>query len=135
MPEAFVWSEGQIALWTGASAPSTSAVIAYAENIQAMFARGWDEHESIDGVYARHLTGQSVDVSFGAIYTYDSTIARMFDSATAVHMKLQHSSVNGSAGYLIYSGNIASLALAGSLANPYIYTLGYRANAWSAYGG
>lgn len=131
--EAFVWSEGAIALWTGAASPAASAVVAYAQNVQGLLAWGWEEHQSIDGVYAQHLTGQVGDLTFGAIYTYDATIARIAQSATAVHLKLQHNGVNGSAGYLLYSGRIASLALAGSEATPYVYTLTYRAHQWSAY--
>lgn len=136
MPESFVWREAQIAIWTGSAAPvAASAVIAYAENMQALMSYGWDEHESIDGVYARHLTGQSVDLSIQALYTYDATIARMVQSATAMHVHLYQSGVNGSAGYQFYSGHVVGFALAGDRSNPHIYTLSYRANCMSAYGG
>lgn len=131
--EAFTWNEGQIALWTGDAAPSTSAVLAFAQNMQGLFSYGWLEHESIDGVYARHLTGQSLDLTIGAIYTYDATIVRMVQSATAVHVKLQHNNVNGSAGFICYSGHIGGLTLAGDPQNPNVYTLTYRANLWSSY--
>lgn len=133
MPEAFMWAEGAISLWTGEASPSTSAVVAYARNLQGLLAWGWDEHESIDGVYARHLTGQSVDLTLGAIYTFDSTIMRLAQSATALHLKLNQSGVNGSAGYVLYSGHLTTLALAGDEQNPFVYTLTYRGNLWSAY--
>lgn len=131
--EAFTWNEGSISLWTGAASPSTSAVVGYARNLQGLFAWGYDEHESVDGVYARHLTGMSVDVTIAAVYTYDSTLMRMAQSGTALHMKLNHSSINGSAGYVLYSGHLTTLALAGDETNPNTYTLTYRGNLWSAY--
>lgn len=135
MPEAFVWTEGSIALWTGSASPSTSAVLAYAQNMNGVMQRGWFERQSIDGEYFRHLTGQSFDLTVQAVYTYDATIVRMVESATAVHLKLQHNNVNGSAGFLVYSGHVAALSPIGSEANPYTYSLTYRANLWSAYGG
>lgn len=134
MPEAFIWKEGSISLWTGAASPSTSAVIAYAQNMQVGMNYGWMEHESVDGVYARHQTGQSIDISFGAIYTSDGTIVRMAQSATAVHIGIYQSGVNGSAGVNAYSGHISGLSLAGDETNPHIYTLTYHSNVWSAYG-
>lgn len=133
MPEAYVWPEGQVAIWTGNATPSTSAVLAYAQNMQVMPVRGWYERETIDGVYFRHLTGQSIDFTCSMLYTFDNTIQKIEASATAVHMKIQHNSVNGSAGLFLYSGHIVSLALAGDEANPYAYTLTYRGNIWSAY--
>lgn len=135
MPEAYGFPEGQVALWTGAAEPSTSAVIAFAQNTQVTLTRGWMEHLSIDGVYDEHLTGLRVDVSIGAFYTYDATIARMIASATAVHMKFNHSSVNGSAGYFLYSGRVDSLGYNGTEASPYVYNILYHAHSWSGYGG
>lgn len=133
--EAFNWPEGSISLWTGAASPSTSAVVAYAQNMQVQMAYGWLEHESVDGVYARHLTGQSVDATFGAIYTYDSTLLKMIASATALHMKIAQTNVNGSAGLNLYSGNISGLTLIGDENNPHVCTFSYHGNLWSGYGG
>jgi hypothetical protein len=134
MPEVFTWMEGRIAVWTGSAAPvAASAVIAYAENMQALMSYGWDEHESIDGAYARHLTGQSVDLSIQALYTHDATIVRMVQSATAMHVHLYQSSINGSAGYQFYSGHVIGFSLAGNRDAPHVYTLSYRANIMSAY--
>jgi hypothetical protein len=135
MPEVFIWREGQVSLWTGSATPiAASAVLAYAENMQAIMARGYDEHESIDGVYARHLTGQSVDLSIQALYTTDATIVRMVQSATAMHIHMAQSGVNGSAGFNFYSGVVTTFTLAGDRSNPHIYSLSYRGNLFSAYG-
>lgn len=135
MPEAYVFSEGSVSIWTGSAAPGTSAVVGYAQNTQVTMARGWVQHESIDGVYADHLTGQRADVTIAAIYTYDNAIARMIESATAVNMKFQHNTVNGSAGWFLYSGRVDVLAYAGYDGAPFVYTLTYHANSWSGYGG
>lgn len=134
MPEAFIWREASISLWTGVASPSTSAVLAYAQNMQVGMTYGWLEHESVDGVYARHQTGQSIDVTFAALYTVDSTIVKMVQSATAVHLGIYQSGINGSAGINAYSGNISGLTLVGDEANPHVYTLTYHGNLWSAYG-
>lgn len=131
--EAFGWPEGQVYLWTGTA--TASAVVALAQNTQGVFQRGWETHQSIDGVYGQHLTGQRADVSIGAVYTYDATIKRMVDAATAIHLKLYHSSINGSAGLILYSGVVDAFGLNGSENNPYVYTLQYHCHIWSAYGG
>jgi hypothetical protein len=120
--EVFGWSEGRVYLWTGSA--TASAVAAYAQNTQANM------------VHGNALTGLRADVSEGLLYTHDATIMKMFHpSATAVHIKLLHSGVNGSAGHFFYSGVIDSLVVAGSEQNPYQYTLNYHANIWSAFGG
>lgn len=133
MPEAYAFPEGQVHLWTGTA--TASAIVAFAQNTQAQIAYGWLEHQSVDGAYARHQTGQSVDVTFGALYTYDSTIVRMVLSATAMHLHLIQSSVNGSAGLFCYSGHVSGLAFAGNDGQPYAYTLTYHGTEFSAYGG
>lgn len=133
--EAYVFPEGSVSLWTGSAAPAASAVVGFAQNTQVNLAYGWDSHESIDGVYTDHLTGQRADVSVAAIYTFDATIARIALSATAVHMKFQHNTINGSAGYFLYSGRIDSHAYAGYEGAPFVYTLTYHAFLWSGYGG
>ncbi len=134
MPEVFVWSEGQIYLWTGTA--TASALIGYAQNIQAPLVRGWANDPSLAGNYRDHLTGQRADVLLGALYTPDATIQKIEASATAVHMKLVHTLAGdmGSAGVILYSGRIDSLTYAGSENNPYTYTLSYHANRWSAFG-
>jgi hypothetical protein len=131
MSEAFIFPEGEIHLWTGTA--TASALVAYARATEAVFTRGWRSTPIIDGTYCDQQTGQRANVNIQALYTYDSTIMRLDASATAVHVRLNHSGVNGSAGYVLWSGYIDSLAFAGSEGNPYVYTLAYHANAWSAY--
>lgn len=133
MTEAFAWPEGNIYIYTGNATPSTSAVFAHAQNMRAPFEVGWDNRANASGTYYDHKTGQRVNVSIGAIYTVNSTLAKIFASATAVHMKFIHSNLAGSGGFFLYSGRIDSLQYAGSDKTPYTYTLQAHFNAWSAY--
>ena len=131
MPEAYAWPEGSVSIYTGAGA--TSAVVAYAQNSNLALTRGWMNQVTLGGAYSDHLTGQRADVSLGAVYTFDKTLQKLHESATAVHMKLMHSSINGSAGFILYSGRIDSFQYAGTEENPYTYTLAAHFNAWSAF--
>jgi hypothetical protein len=132
--EAYVWPEGTVYLWTGTA--TASAIAAYAQNTQANMVHGWINRPALGGTYHNVLTGLRADVSVGMLYTYDATILKMFHpSATAVHIKLLHSGVNGTAGHFFYSGVIDSISIAGTEQNPYQYTLAYHANIWSAFGG
>jgi hypothetical protein len=133
MPEAFVWPEASISLWTGAAVPVTSALVAYAQNINANFARGWDNHVTLGGVYYDHKTGQIAQINIGAVYTYGMGLLRMIESATALHMKLYHSSVNGSAGVVLYSGRVDSNGIAGSDSQVFSVSIAYHSNVWSAF--
>lgn len=133
MPEAYTWPEGQIAFHTGSA--TASAVVAFAQNMQAMMIRGWSNDPSLAGVYRDHLTGQRADVVLGAVYTHDATLLRMEASATAMHMKLLHSGIHGSAGFQFYSGRIDAISIIGSEGQPYVYQVSYHANVWSAFGG
>lgn len=129
--EAFSWMEGQIAVFTGNLA--TSAVVAFAQNTRLSLAIGFVNNETLGGGYYDVRTGQRADVSIGAVWCFDGTLARIFDSGTAVHMKIINSSVNGSAGYMLYSGRIDSLPYDGSENAPFKYTLTYHANVWSGF--
>lgn len=131
MPESFAWPEGQIAIYTGNGA--ASAVVAYAQQSQASRAWGWMNTETVGGVYDDHLTGKRMNVSIEAMHTFDGTIAKIAESATAVHMKFIHNNVNGSAGYFLYSGRIDSLEYAGSEGSPYKWTMQAHFNQWSAF--
>lgn len=131
MAEAFAWPEGAIYLWTGTA--TASALVGYCQSVQGALARGWDNRPRMDGSYVDHLTGQRADVLIGAAYQRDSTLAAVFDSATAVHLKLLHSSVNGTAGYTLWSGRLDNLTLVGNERTPYVYSLAYHANKWSAF--
>jgi hypothetical protein len=132
MAEAYTWPEGSVSLWTGSA--TASAVVAYAQNTDLMLARGWENRRTLSGNYYDIPVGYRADINIGAVFTSDGTLQRMFDSATAVHMKFQHTNApNGSAGLMLYSGRIDALAYRGSENAPYTYTLTYHANQWSAY--
>jgi len=133
MPEAFSWMDGTVSIWTGAAAPSTSAVIAYAEDTKVPINRGWDNRAAANGTYYNHQTGQRCDLSIAAVYTVDTTIAKIHESATAVHMKVMQVNAIGSAGYFLYSGRIDSLNYQGSQKNAFKYTMNAHFNAFSAF--
>lgn len=129
--EAFVWPEGQLWIYTGNLA--TSAVVAFAQNSRLNLAWGFQNRQTMASTYYDVITGQRADMNIGAILCFDSTIQRIADAKTAVHMKFINSSVNGSAGYMLYSGRIDSLAYDGTEAAPFKYTLAYHANVWSGF--
>ena len=132
MAEAYSWPEGSISFWTGSA--SASAVVAYAQNSDLALAWGWINRQSLAGTYSDLFSGQRADLSVGAVYTSDATLYRMVASATAVHARIVHyNPVNGSAGFVLYSGRVDALRYAGSEDAPYTYQLTYHANAWSAY--
>ncbi len=129
--EAYSWTEGQLWVFTGNLA--TSAVVAFAENTRLNLTWGNVNRETLAGGYYDYTTGKRADMSIGAVMCSDKTLARLADSATAVHMKFINSSVNGSAGYMLYSGRIDTLAYDGTQAAPFKYTLAYHANVWSGF--
>ena len=131
--EAISWMEGQLWVYTGNLA--TSAVVAYAQNTRLNLAKGFTNNETMAGTYYDVYTGQRADLSIGAVWCYDGTIARMFDSGTAVHMKLVNSSIAGTAGYMLYSGRIDSFAPDGTEAAPFKYMLAAHFNVWSGING
>lgn len=133
MPESFSWNEGNIYIWTGAAAPSTSAVFAYAENTRIPMMRGWDNRPAANGTYRDHLTGLRCDVSIEAVYTVDATMMKIVESATAVHMKFIHTNGIGSGGFFLYSGRIDSFQIQGNERNPYKYNMNAHFNAWSGF--
>jgi len=133
MAESFAWPEGTVSLWTGNASPSTSALIAYAKDTQGTFVWGYDNRANASGVYRNHLTGYRADVTFNAIMTVDNTLAKIAQSATAVHMKLANINAIGSAGYFLYSGQIASIRYVGNEKAPYSYQMTTFFNSWSAY--
>lgn len=132
MAETFSWMEGQVYVWTGSA--TASAVVAYAQDMQGALVRGWDNRARADGSYSNALTGRRADITIHAMFTYDATLLRINESATAVHVHLKQSNALGSAGYFLYSGRIDRIDFQGSEGNPYVYGLAYHANVWSAYG-
>lgn len=130
--EAYSWAEGSIAFWTGSA--NASAVVAYAQNSDLALAWGWINRQSLAGTYRDLFTGQRADLTVGAVYTSDPTLYRMAASATAVHVRIAHyNPVNGSAGYVLYSGVVDAMRYAGTQDAPYTYQLTFHANAWSAF--
>lgn len=131
MPEVFAWREGQCFVWTGNS--TVSALTAYAQNINASIAYGWNNRRLVTGTYQDVLTGQRADVQIGAMYTPDATIQKFAALTALTHMHLRHSSLGGTAGIFLWSGRIDRIDLQGSEANVYSFTVAYHSNIITAY--
>ncbi len=129
--EAFSWMEGQLWVYTGNLA--TSAVVAFAQQNNLNITWGNVNSETLAGTYYDYETGKRADFTVGAVMCFDGTLRRIADARTAVHMKFINSSVNGSAGYMLYSGRIDSLQFAGTEASPYTFTLAAHFNTWSGF--
>src|SRR5512147_1132000 len=110
MSEVYSWPEGACYLWTGGA--STSALIAYARNVtvtkQITYARFKSPHAT---TYTNYPIASAVTLSIGQLYA-DSTLQKMFNSATGggyhVHVKNLNASTNDSAGVFLYSGNLTT---------------------------
>ena len=133
MAESFSWMEGNVYIWTGAAAPSTSAVIAHARDTTIDPNWGWDNRPAANRTYRDHLTGLKCNVSIQAAYTVDNTMMKISESATAVNMKFLHSNGVGSGGYFLYSGRIQSISYKGNEKQLYVYTMNAYFNSWSAF--
>ena len=134
MYEVFSWMEGSVHIWTGSA--SASAVVAFAQNVQGNPQYGMQSDAAASGRYFMHSTGRRFDLTIGALYTYDATLARMAASARSdVHVKLLHTGIHGSAGYLLYSGAIDALPFQGNEGAPYSYQLVYHCHSWKPFGG
>ena len=129
----FTWPEGTVYLWTGSALKSA---IAFASETDANLVIGYVNQQA-GSAYHNYATGQRVDVTIGALYTNDGTIDRIFDSRTAVHMKIEQKFLTGltaSAGMLFWSGAIDGVQFRGSDGQSFSYQMRYHANIWSAYG-
>lgn len=131
MAETLNWGEGQVYIFTG----TASAIVAYAQDLNATMVYGWDNRQLVAGTYLDIMTGQRVDLSIRQLYAPDATLQRLAASTAQVNVHLKHSASGGggSAGIYLYSGRIDQINLAGSENNPYVFGLNYHANLWSAY--
>ena len=134
MPEAISWMEGTVSIWTGNAVPISSAVVSYAQNLNATNAEGIDNRVSLGGLYRDHKTGQRADVNVGAMYTFNIVVEKIRASGVPVHLKLNHSNIYGSAGVIYYSGRFDNLTLNGAENGTLQYSFTYHSNSWSAYG-
>jgi hypothetical protein len=131
MSEAFSWMEGSAYFYTGTA--TASAIVAYAQDSNAVLTYGWDNRRLVTGTYINVLTGQRADVTIRAAYTPDRTIQQFAHQTALTNLHLKHLHAGGSAGVLFYSGRIDRIDLVGSESYPYVYGITYHANAWSAY--
>ena len=134
MAETYAWLEGTVYIWTGTG--TASAVVAYAQSVRATLVRGWENYQTLDGAWHNRHTGQRADVQIGALLTRDnSALNAMFDATGAlvhVHMIYDHSA-GGSAGRILYSGQIDTLSDNGSDGQSVNLEMAYHCNSWTAY--
>lgn len=120
-------------VWTGSA--TASALVMYMQNLQAMGVIGWDDRQTVAGVYSQHETGRVINFSFQYLYGADATFMRMIQSATAINVKIDHSSpANGSGGLLLRSAVVSNFALMGNENNPFAWAIQGFAHDWSHYG-
>ena len=132
MREAVAFAEGSARIWTGSANARAFLLVS---DVSVTFTNGWMNYQTLDGSYHDIYSGQRVDVTVGAAMSYDMTMDRMFRSATAVHMEIYHGTpISVSAGWVIYSGRMDSLAYRGSDGQVMTYSMTYHANLWSGYG-
>jgi hypothetical protein len=130
--EVVSWREGRVYVWTGTA--TASAVLYFHNSINMTFVKGVDSQPRLDGSYCNTVTGQRSDVNTQQYYAGDTTLMRMFDSATAVHLKVTQGSYWGTASAVLWSGFIDSVSLNASENGLYQFSMVYHANGWNFYG-
>lgn len=129
--EALSFSEGQLHVWTGSHTASGS-VIAFCQSVGVSCLDDWKADAAVSGNYRYHLAGTRIDVN-ASLYWSDSRIATLMAARTALHFKVTHSSLGGSAGYIGYSGRITTLRADGQEGQVANQTFAAFAHAWSAF--
>lgn len=132
MAEVFIWGEGLVRFWTGGGTPQ-SGLIMWGQNINAFGLYGYEDHQTVTGRYDQHNTGRVMTVAVAALYGMDQTFAKMAKSATSMHMKIDHSGFEGSAGLMVWSAVIESYQYNGSDGNPYGWAANLRSHDWDHY--
>lgn len=133
MSENYAFSEGSLYIWTGAATASGS-VIALVQNVSLQPNIQWQSFQNLTGGYYQHNAGQNVNVNAGISYTDETYLLKLFALKTAVHAKIEHSSlVNGTAGYILYSGRLSLFGLDGSQGGVMNRALSYVGHEWTGY--
>ena len=132
MPEVYSWPEASISVWTANHVPVSSALLAFAENLNVSLNYGWENKQTLTR-YDDYSTGRMASLTVGLLYTKDTYVQQLADLMTAVHIKCLHSSVNGTAGVVLYSGRIDTVSLVGNEGQVFRYTLSYHSNRWSGF--
>ena len=132
MAEVYAWPEGALYIWSGA-ANASGAPVAYVNNANLTTQWQWSNDPRLDGSYRDHLQGQRANINAALAYTIGQNAVTLAQATATVHFKFQHNGVDGSAGFIAYSGKIDSLNLNGAAAGTYAMTLAAHCNIWSAY--
>lgn len=129
--ESYAFPEGTMWLWTGSN---PSSAIAFVQDVSVSMTKGVNNLQAVNGNYHNIVTGYRADVTFSVVYVNDMSLYKLFNSPTAVHMKLDHNHALGSAGVILYSGIFDSMAINGQENQVYSTPMVYHANVWSGYG-
>lgn len=109
MTEAFSHREGALYMWTGSAAASGSPV-GFVNNVSVSFQYSWQNQLSIGTARYEWLNDARADVMIGTLWTNTSRVYELaHQTGQVVHIKLEASGVNGSGGWLVYSGQIDSV--------------------------
>lgn len=135
MAEIYQFREGHAYLWTGA-ANASGAAVAWVNDGTLAMRREYQNEPMADGTYRFHFTGQAVTYNLTLGWVDTSRLKTLWDAATGtpVHVKLMHDNVvNGSAGYILYSGRMLGLSVADSQGTVTNQTIDGQGNLWSAF--
>lgn len=132
MAEIYAWPEGALYIWSGA-ANASGTPAAYVNNATLAVQWQWSNDPRLDGSYRDHLQGKRGNLNATLAYTIGMGLVELAHATATVHFKLQHDGVDGSAGFIGYSGRIDSLNLNGSEGGTYGLSIAAHVNEWSAY--
>lgn len=133
MSEAFSHREGALYLWTGVATASGSP-IAFVNNVNLSFQYTWQNQLSIGTGRYEWVNDRRVDVMFGTLWAKGDTIQQIADATgSVVHMKVEASGVNGSGGWIVYSGQIDSVQVMSQRAGVDSMNVMAHGFAWTGY--
>lgn len=132
MPEPFSFAEGTLHVWTGAATASGSA-LAYVHSARFAPAWGWQSDLALDGSAYEHLTGQRAALAFTFAHTSERALALLAQTTALLHFKLTHSGLDGSAGYIAWSGRVDRLEVLAAPESWVACTVEAHAPTWSAF--
>lgn len=132
MTEVFSWTEGTLYVWSGAATASGTPV-AYVTNASISPQWQWSNDARLDGSYRHVLQGRRANISLALGYTVGMNLVVLAQGNASVHFKFDQNGVNGSAGWLAYTGRINTLGLQGAEGGTYALSVAGYCNEWSAY--
>lgn len=132
MSEIFSHAEGQLHVYTGSHTASGNP-IAYVENVGFQAQVAWQSNPALDGTYRAHITDERADLNFTVSYLLGSTLPKLFELRTGLHVKFTQSNGLGSAGYIAYSAVLTQAGLNGAAGGLFTQPVNGFCHSWSAF--